>query len=145
MDFFFKRVGIAFKLVFHLNLQYPNLYLPLLIGMLGFHCNTYIRTYLYKLEFWGMIAIPALVLTFTNWDFGAYLQYLHPTLILSLSLCFCISHILFLLLGNNNNLCAILDVMCVLNTWCSRIWGMISSIQNWFYKKNFSANGNNLD
>jgi hypothetical protein len=71
MGFFLKRVGIAFRLVFHLNLQYLNLYLPLLIGMLGFHCNTYIRTYLYKLEFWGMIAILALVLTFTNWDFGA--------------------------------------------------------------------------
>jgi hypothetical protein len=71
MGFFLKRVGIAFRLVFHLNLQYPNLYLPLLIGMLGFHYNTYIRTYLYKLEFWGMIAILALVITFTNWDFGA--------------------------------------------------------------------------
>ncbi len=123
MGFFFKRVGIAFKLVFHLNLQYPNLYLPLPTGMLGFHYNTYIRIYLYKLEFWGMIAIPALVLTFTNWDFGAYLQYLHPTLILSLSLCFCISHFLCLLLGNNNNLCAILDVMCVFNTWCSKNLG----------------------
>ncbi len=116
MGFFFKRVGIAFRLVFHLNLQYPNLYLLLLTGMLGFHCNTYIRTYLYKLEFWGMIAILALILTFTNQDFGAQLQYLHLTLILSLSLCFCISHFLCLLLGNNNNLCAILDFMCVLNT-----------------------------
>jgi hypothetical protein len=120
MGFFLKCVGIAFRLVFHLNLQYPNLYLPLLTRMLGFHYNTYIRTYLYKLEFWGMIAIPTLVLTFTNWDFGAYLQYLHLTLILSLSLCFCISHFLCLLLGNNNNLCAILDFMCVLNTWCSK-------------------------
>ncbi len=82
MGFFFKRVGIAFKLVFHLNLQYPNLYLPLLTGMLGFHYNTYIRIYLYKLEFWGMIAILALVLTFTNWDFGAWLQYLHLYLLL---------------------------------------------------------------
>ncbi len=132
-------------LILHLNLQYPNLYLPSPTGILGFHCNTYTRifpyqlnfwgfvaiptpiltftnwnfgvslqylhpylllptgilelccntctfTYLYQLEFWGLITILALVLTSTNWDFGAYLQYLHLTLILSLSLCFCISH-----------------------------------------------------
>ncbi len=73
---------------FHLNLQYPNLYLLLPTGFLGIHCNTYIRTYFYQLEFWGIIAILALVLTFTNWNFGAQLQYLHLTLILSLSCVF---------------------------------------------------------
>ncbi len=73
---------------FHLNLQYPNLYLPLPTGFLGIHCNTYIRTYFYQLEFWGIIAILALVLTFTNQNFGAQLQYLHLTLILSLSCVF---------------------------------------------------------
>jgi hypothetical protein len=31
-------------------------------------------------------------------------------------LCFCISNFLCLLFGNNNNLCGILDFMCVLNT-----------------------------
>ncbi len=114
--FFFKRVGIALRLVFSLKLAIPELiltstnqnvgvslqylhpYLPLPTGILGHNCNL------------------ALVLTFTNWDFGAQLQYLHLTLILSLSFCFYISHFLCLLLGNNNNLCAILDFMCVLNT-----------------------------
>ncbi len=76
------------RFFFHLNLQYLNLYLPLPTGFLGIHYNTYIRTYLYQLEFWGIIAILALVLTFTNWNFGAQLQYLHLTLILSLSYVF---------------------------------------------------------
>jgi hypothetical protein len=33
--------------------------------------NTSNHTYLYKLEFWGLITILAFVLTSTNWDFGA--------------------------------------------------------------------------
>jgi hypothetical protein len=41
----FKKVHLG--LIFHLNLQYPNLYLPLPIGILGFRCNTYTRTYFY--------------------------------------------------------------------------------------------------
>ncbi len=113
---FFKNVGIAFRFGFHLNLQYLDLYLPLPTRILGFRCNTYTRTYLQQLEFWGTIAILALVLIFTNWDFRAQLQYLHLTLILSLSLCFYIARFLCLILGNDNNLCAILDFMCVLNT-----------------------------
>jgi hypothetical protein len=52
-------------------LQYLHPYLPLPIGILGLCCNTYTRTYLYQLEFWGFVAILALVLTFTNWNFGA--------------------------------------------------------------------------
>jgi hypothetical protein len=53
-------------LILHLNLHYPHLYLPLPLGILGFSCNTRIHTYFYQLEFWGLIAILALVLTFTN-------------------------------------------------------------------------------
>jgi hypothetical protein len=67
----FERWVLHLGLFFHLNLQYPNLYLPLPTGFFGIHCNTYIRTYFYQLEFWGIIAILALVFTFTNWDFGA--------------------------------------------------------------------------
>jgi hypothetical protein len=70
MDFFEMWV-LHLGLVFHLNLQYPDLYLPLPTGILGFRCNTDTCIYLYQLEFWGTIAILALVLTFTNWDFGA--------------------------------------------------------------------------
>jgi hypothetical protein len=143
---------------FHLNLQYPNLYLPLPIRFLGIHCNTWTYTYLYQLDFWAFITIPELILTSTNWIFGHSLQYLHsylplPTGILGhncntctctyfyqlefwglvtipafntniiIILCVCISHILCLLLGNNNNLCAILDFRCVLNTWYSKNLG----------------------
>ncbi len=50
-------------LILHLNLQYPDLYLPLPTGILGFCCNIYTRIYLS-----------------TNWNFGALLQYLHPNL-----------------------------------------------------------------
>jgi len=56
---------------FGASLQYLHLYLPLPIGILGLHCNTCTRTYLYQLELWGLIAILALVFTSTNWDFGA--------------------------------------------------------------------------
>jgi hypothetical protein len=83
------------ELIFHLNLQYLHLYLPLrtkILGLhcktcaytylyqlenLGLHCNTYTCTYLYQLEFWGFVAIPTFVLTSTNYNFGASLQYLH--------------------------------------------------------------------
>jgi hypothetical protein len=53
--------------------QYLHPYLPLPIGILELHCNTYTRTYLYQPQIWGLIAILALALalTSTNWDFGA--------------------------------------------------------------------------
>ncbi len=109
-------------------LQYVHSYLPLPIRILGLCYNTYTHTYLYQLEFWGFVAIPTHILTSTNWNFGAQLQFLHLTPILSLSLCFCISNFLCLLLGNNNNLCGILDSMCVLNTRCSKNLAMVSSM-----------------
>jgi hypothetical protein len=56
---------------FGVSLQYLHLYLPLPIGILGLCCNTYTCTYLYQLKFWGLTTILALVLTSTNWDFGA--------------------------------------------------------------------------
>jgi hypothetical protein len=80
------------------SLQYLHPYLPLQTGILGHDCNTCTCTYFYQLGFWGLVTIPA---SNTN---------------IIISLCFCISHFLCLLLGNNNNLCAILDFMCVLNT-----------------------------
>jgi len=51
---------------FGVSLQYLHSYLPLPIGILGLHCNTYTHTCFYQLEFWGFIAIPKPVLTFTN-------------------------------------------------------------------------------
>jgi hypothetical protein len=69
----FEAWVLHLGLIFHLNLQYPNLYLPLPTGILGFRCNTYTRTYLYQLEFWGFVAIPTTVLASTNWNFGASL------------------------------------------------------------------------
>jgi len=47
---------------------------------LGLHCNTHTHICLYQLEFWGFIAIPTPIFAFTNWNFGASLQYLHPYL-----------------------------------------------------------------
>ncbi len=102
---FFETWVLHLGLFFHFNLKYLDLYLPLATRILGFRCNTYTRTYLYQLEIWGIIAILALVLTFTNWDFGAQLQYLHLTIILSLSCVFAF-----------HTFCAILDFRCVLNT-----------------------------
>jgi len=77
---FFKTWLLHLRLILHLNLQYSNLYLPLPTGILGFHYNTYTRTYLYQLELWGFIAIPTPTLASTNWNFGASLQYLNPYL-----------------------------------------------------------------
>jgi hypothetical protein len=76
------------QLILHLNLQYPHLYFYQL-EFLGFSCNTHIHTYIYQLGFWGLIGIPKLVLTSTNWDFEASLEYLNsylplPTKILGL-------------------------------------------------------------
>ncbi len=51
---------------FGVSLQYLHLYLLLPTGILGLRCNTYTCTYLYQLEFWGLIAILALVLISTN-------------------------------------------------------------------------------
>jgi hypothetical protein len=59
------------RLIIHSNLQYLHLYLLLPTIILGFSYNTCIRTYFYQLEFWGLIAILALMLTSINWDFGA--------------------------------------------------------------------------
>jgi hypothetical protein len=72
--------------IFGVSLQYLHMYLPLPIGILGLHCNTYTCTYLYQLEFWGFIAIPTPVLTFTNWNFGASLQYLHMYLLIPIGI-----------------------------------------------------------
>jgi hypothetical protein len=79
-------------------LQYLHMYLPLSTRTFGPNYNTYIHTYLYQLEFWGLVTIVAFN---TN---------------IIIILMFCISKILCLLLGNNNNLCGILNYMCVLNT-----------------------------
>jgi hypothetical protein len=76
----FEAWVLHLGLILHLNLRYPNLCLRLPIGILGFCCNTYTRTYLYQLEFWGFIAIPTPILASINWNFGASLQYLHPYL-----------------------------------------------------------------
>ncbi len=51
---FFETWVLHLGLFFHFNLKYPNLYLPLPIGILGFRCNTYTRIYFYQLEFWGI-------------------------------------------------------------------------------------------
>ncbi len=67
---------------FGASLQYLHLYLPLPTWILGFCCNTYTHIYFYQLELWGFVAIPTLVFTFTNLNFGALLQYLHPYLLL---------------------------------------------------------------
>jgi hypothetical protein len=75
-------------------LQYLHSYLPLPIGILGFHYNIYTHIYLYQLEFWGFVAIPTPVFTSTNWNFGASLQYLHPYLPL-----------LTIISGLNRNIC----------------------------------------
>ncbi len=57
----FLNVAIAFKVNSSFKLAIPELILTSTI-------------------FWGFIAIPTIVLTFTNWNFGASLQYLHPHL-----------------------------------------------------------------
>jgi hypothetical protein len=51
---FFEMWVLHLGLFFHFNLKYPNLYLPLQTGILGFRCNTYTHTYFYQLEFWGI-------------------------------------------------------------------------------------------
>ncbi len=84
--------------IFGHSLQYLHPYLLLPTGILGHNCNTCTCTYFYQLGFWGPLTIPAFN---TN---------------IIILLVFCISHILCLLFGNNNNFCAILDFMCVLNT-----------------------------
>jgi hypothetical protein len=76
VDFSFKLAILGLILTstnwnFKPSLQYLQPYLPLPTGILGLCFNTYTRTYLYQLEFWGIVAILALVLTFTNLDFWA--------------------------------------------------------------------------
>jgi len=78
----FETWVLHLGLILHLNLQYPDLYLPLPTRILGFCCNTYTHTYFYQLEFWGFVAIPTPILASTNWNFGVLLQYLHPYLFL---------------------------------------------------------------
>jgi hypothetical protein len=63
---YFEVWVLYLRLIFHLNLQYLDLYLLLPTGILGFCCNTYTYTYLYQLEFWGFVAIPTPIFTFTN-------------------------------------------------------------------------------
>jgi len=77
---YFEVWVLYLKLIFHLNLQYSDLYLLLPTGILGLCCNTYTCTYLYQLEFWGFVAIPTPIFTFTNWNFRASLQYMYPYL-----------------------------------------------------------------
>ncbi len=86
------RVDSSFKLVilgliftftnwnFGVSLQYLHPYLPLLIGILGLHYNTYTRTCFHQLGFRDFVTIPTPVLTFTNWNFKALLQHLHSYL-----------------------------------------------------------------
>jgi hypothetical protein len=90
----FEAWVLHLRLILHLNLQYPDLYLPLPTGILGFHCNTYTCTYLYQLEFWAFIIILKIILASTNWNFGASLQYLHLYLLLPIGI-----------LGHNCNTC----------------------------------------
>jgi len=63
---FFEVWVLHLGLILHLNLKYLDLYFLLPTGILGLCCNTYTCTYLYQLEFWGFVAIPTPVLTFTN-------------------------------------------------------------------------------
>jgi hypothetical protein len=63
---FFKRVGIALRLVFSFKLVILELIFTSTNWNVGVSLQYYIYTYLYQLEFWGTIAILALVLTFTN-------------------------------------------------------------------------------
>jgi len=71
-----------YQLNFGALLEYLHPYLLLPIGILGLCCNTYTHIYFYQLELWGFVTIPTLVFTFTNLNFGALLQYLHPYLLL---------------------------------------------------------------
>jgi len=83
------HVGIAFRVDSSFKLAiFALILLP--TGILGFPCNTCTHTSFYHLEFWGFLAIPALIPLFTNWNFGVSLQYLYsylllPTRILSLN------------------------------------------------------------
>jgi hypothetical protein len=63
---FFETWVLHLGLFFHFNLKYFDLYLPLPTRILGFYYNTYTCTYFYQLEFWGIISILVLVLTFTK-------------------------------------------------------------------------------
>jgi hypothetical protein len=64
------------RLIFHLNLQYSHLYLLLPIGILGLRYNTCTHIYLYRLEFWGFVAIFAPVLTFYQLEFWGFVAIL---------------------------------------------------------------------
>ncbi len=76
----FETWVLHLGLIFHLNLQYLDSYIPLPTRILRFCCNTYTHIYFYQLEFWGFVVIPTHVFASTNWNFGVSLQYLHPYL-----------------------------------------------------------------
>jgi hypothetical protein len=117
---FFETWALHLWLFFHFNLKYPNLYLYLPTGILGFRCNTYTRTYFYQLEFWGITCTCIYFYQLGFW--GLIIIFVFNTNIIIILL-FLHFTFLCLLLGNNNKLCAILDFMCVLNTWCSKNFG----------------------
>jgi hypothetical protein len=107
-------------------LQYLHMYLPLPTWILGLCCNTYTRTYFYQLEFWGFVAIPTPVHTFTNWNFGASLQYLHlylllPTGILGLR-CNACTHIYFYQL----ELWGLIAILALVLTYQLGFWGLVT-------------------
>jgi hypothetical protein len=65
---YFEAWVLHLGLILHLRVLLPYLqpYLLVPTKILGLHCNTYIHTYLYQLEFWGFVAIPTPVLASTN-------------------------------------------------------------------------------
>ncbi len=89
----FETWVLHLGLIFHLNLQYPNLYLPLSIGnfgvllqylhlylplpigILGPNYNTCICIYFYQLGVWGLVTIHAfniniiIILVFLHFTF----------------------------------------------------------------------------
>jgi len=89
------HVRIAFKVDLHLNLKYLHLYLFLPTRTLGPNYNTRIHIYLYQLKFLGLLVIPVFNINIIT------------------ILIFCISNFFAHYFGNNNNLCGILDLMCV--------------------------------
>jgi hypothetical protein len=60
------HVGITFRVNFSLKFVIPTFILTFTNWNFGALLNTCPHTYLYQLEFWGLIAILALVLTSTN-------------------------------------------------------------------------------
>jgi hypothetical protein len=111
---FFETWVLHLGFFFHFNLKYPNLYLPLPTGILGFHCNTYTRTYFYQLEFWGITCTCIYCYQLGFWGLIIILAFNINIIIILVFLYFTL--FVFIAWKNNNKLCAILDFMCVLNT-----------------------------